>query len=151
MAKEFGQLRHDFLPDCLVSLDEFLPAGDAGRRIVGEIAGKLLQAALKAACDAHPLHLFLDAVNFVRSQLEDFLRSQGRRGLGSDRLLVPGVSIRQIREAVGPSGFGKVLLLDEVAQLTVRRDDPLLDGLRIGGVSRALSDSLKSCGICRIG
>ena len=48
MAKEFGQLRHDFLPDCLVSLDERLPACDAGRRIVGEIAGELLQAALKA-------------------------------------------------------------------------------------------------------
>src|SRR5206468_3980927 len=127
--KEFTQLRHDLLPDCLVSLDKFVPAGDAGRRILDEIAGKLLQAALKAACGAHALHLLLDAVNFGRSQLEDFLRSQSRRGLGSDRMLVPSDSIRQIREAVGGSGFGEVLFLDEVAQLTVGWDDPLLDGL----------------------
>ena len=70
------------------------PGWYTGSRILGEIAGKLLQVALKAARGAHALHLFLDAVNFGCSQLEDFFRSQSSRGLGSDSLLVPSVSIR---------------------------------------------------------
>ena len=40
---------------------------ETGRSFGGEITGKLLRVALKAAFGAQPLHLFFDAVNFFRS------------------------------------------------------------------------------------
>lgn len=160
MSKESRQSRGRFLSDCLVCLDQFSSAAKAGGRAHRKMPSKVAQTSFEAGLVSYLPHFFSDSHDLVHPQLEDFVWRHIRRGLSLDEMIVPAVATRQVGYSHGGPGLREIILFNERAELSVSRNNALLDRLCIGACQarllvyaetiRHLSDWLVETALARV-